>query len=463
MQIKYAHFFNEVFNWMSMILTKQYSLKLEKNIPMHQTNSQFIIFRPLNKIETMKTLFILLAIFGGLVNQPTNKTPDWRGINRSGYYPESNLLKQWPENGPQLLWETDTLGVGFGSPIVASEKIFVEGIIDSTAYLYTFDKNGKLVIQTEIGQEWVSHFPGSRSTPSVSGNLVYTMTGKGDLSCVDMNTGKVVWQKNMIRDFEGKSPMFGFAECPLIDGEKVFCTPGGPNYNVIALNRFNGNLIWNCKAFGEYSTYNSPALFAVAGRKMIADFTTYHLLGIDAETGELLWSHEQTNIPLEKRGYGEGDTHANTVLVENNILYYFAGDGNKAVALQISNDGKEITPLWNNPKVDNYMGGIVKQDSVIFSNGFSKHKLYEVNALTGAISDSLSIGRGISIVADQMLYYYNDKGEMHLVDYRSGALKDISSFKISKGSREHFAHPVIDNGILYIRHGEFLGAYKIAE
>jgi outer membrane protein assembly factor BamB len=413
----------------------------------------------------MNLIILILSVFTQINSgqHDINASPEWRGINRSGHYNENGLLKSWPADGPQLLWETNTLGSGFGSPLITSDRLFVAGSSDSTAYLFSFDLNGKLQYRTVIGKEWISHFPGARSTPVVAGNQVYIMTGTGDFSCVNKITGKVLWQKNMVKDFEGVSPMFGFVESPLINGDKVYCTPGGKEYNVVALNRFTGGLIWSCKGKGEYPAYNSPALFTSGGRKIIADFSTYHLMAIDAETGELLWTDEQTNIPPEKRALGEGDTHANTVLVENNILYYFAGDGNRAVALQLSDDGKKITRLWNNQSVDNYMGGIVKEDSSIFSNGFSKHKLLRLNAVTGAITDSLSIGRGTLILADNMLYYYNDKGEVHLVSYQNGPMKDISSFKITKGGHEHFSHPVISNGVLYIRHGEYLGAWKIRQ
>jgi outer membrane protein assembly factor BamB len=411
----------------------------------------------------MKFYLSLLSVFFIFACDQSHITKsDWRGINRSGQYNETNLLKSWPQNGPELLWETSLLGSGFGSPIIASKRLFIEGTEDSSAILFSYDLNGKLLYKTVVGQEWVSHFPGARSTPAVADNMVYVMTGKGDLSCLQMKSGKVLWQKSMVNDFGGFSPMFGYAESPLIDGDKIYCTPGGPEFNVVALNRFTGALIWSCKGKGEYSAYNSPAIFTVGGRKIIADFSSHHLLGIDAETGELLWTHEQTNVPVEKRTLGAGDTHSNTVLVEDNILYYFEGDGNCAVALQLSNDGKEIRQLWNNKSISNYMGGIVKQDSNIFSNGFPRQKLFRVSSSSGNITDSLSIGRGTIILADNMLYYYNDQGEVHLVGYKTGKLTDVSSFKITKGSREHFSHPVIDNGVMYIRHGEYLGAYKIS-
>jgi outer membrane protein assembly factor BamB len=405
---------------------------------------------------------ILVLLFISCKNE-TLTINQWRGPNRAGIYNESNLLKTWPENGPELLWETNILGAGYGSPTITKDKLFVTGTQDSTAFLFAFDLKGKLLYKTSIGQEWVINYPGSRCSPTIADDLVYVMTGKGNLICLKANTGTIKWQKNMVTDFGGISPLFGFSESPLIDGDKLFCTPGGEKYNVVALNRFTGELVWNCEGKKERSAYHAPAIITVGNRKIIAAFSAYHLLGIDAGTGELLWTHEQINTPIEKRSLGMGDTHANTVLFENNILYYVEGDGNCAVALQIDNDGKTIKQLWNNALVDNYMGGIVKHGKFIYSCAFSKNDLVKVDINTGVITDSLSIGRGSVILSDNMLYYYNFKGEVHLVDFQNGRLKDISNYKITKGSHEYFAHPVISKGVLYVRHGEFLGAYKISK
>ena len=107
------------------------------------------------------------------------------------------------------------------------------------------------------------------------------------------------------------------------------------------------------------------------------------------------------------------------------------------------------------------MGGILKIGDYIYSCGFSNKNLVKLNAHNGAVAESLSIGAGALIAADRMLYYYNMKGEMNLVIIQHDKMELVSSFKITKGSREHFAHPVIHNGVLLVRHGEYLGAYSI--
>jgi outer membrane protein assembly factor BamB len=255
--------------------------------------------------------------------------------------------------------------------------------------------------------------------------------------------------------------MHGHSEAPLVIGEKVFWTPGGKDYNVVAINRFTGKLIWSNKGFGERSGYNSPKLIEVAGKKIIVTFSAYHLMGLDVETGNLLWSHEQDNFAVEKRTLGSGDTHSNTVLYDNGAIYYAAGDGNCGVKLTLSKDGTKISQSWRNSGFDSFMGGIVKIGDYLYGCGTASTDLRSINANSGVISDSLRIGSGAIIAADNMLYYYNQKGELNLLAYNQGKLQKVSSFKISKGTNQHFSHPVINKGILYQRHGGVLMAFDI--
>jgi len=371
------------------------------------------------------------------------------------------LLKVWPENGPELIWETIVLGSGYGSPVITQNQLFVVGSQDSIALLFAFKRNGELIFRTEVGKEWVVNFPGSRCTPTVIDNKVYVMTGVGDVTCVDAKNGKVMWTRNMQKDFDGIIPRFGYAESLVVDGNKVFCCPGGEVLNVIALNRFNGELIWTCPGMGERPGYHPGKLITVGTEKIFVTFSAYHLMGIDTENGQLLWSHEQINTEPEKRNPGIGDTHANTVLFDKNVLYYVEGDGNCAVALQLKDAGKSIEQIWNNAIVDNFMGGIVLYNNFIYSSSHSANQLVKIDIKNGAVTETLPIGRGSLILADDLLYYYNLNGLVHLVQINNGKMREVSKFAIVKGSKEHFAHPVIDQGVLYIRHGEFLGAYRI--
>jgi outer membrane protein assembly factor BamB len=408
---------------------------------------------------------IQLALFAILILssfiEEKVKVFEWRGKDRAGVYLESNLLKKWPAEGPREIWNISNLGEGFVSPVFTTDRFYITGEIDSITSLFCFNLKGEKQWQTSLGKEWMKTYPGSRSAPTIVNNLIYVGTGLGNLFCIKTDDGKIVWKKDLVTDFGGILPMHGHSEAALTDGNKVFWTAGGKENNVIALNRFTGEKIWSSKGFGEPSAYNPPKLIELQSRKIFLTFTMYHLMAFDTETGLMLWSHEQVNTPLEKRGPGTGDTHSNTALYDNGSIYYVAGDGNCAVKLSLSKDGSKISQVWHNTRFDSYMGGVVKIGDYLYGGGTVKPELSSINVNTGQITDSLKIGSGAIISADNMLYYYTQKGDLMLLSFKEGKIEKVSSFRIKKGSLQHFSHPVINNGILYQRHGNVLMAFDI--
>jgi len=410
----------------------------------------------MKNVTLLFTLIILLTSSSG-----TTRIYGWRGKDRGGIYYESNLLKTWPAEGPKELWTIGNIGNGFVSPIFADDNFYISGEVDSMEILFSFNLKGEKQWQTTLGKEWMKTFPGSRSAPTIVDDLLYVGTGLGNLFCVNRANGKIVWSKDLVADFNGALPLHGHSESALILGEKIFWTTGGKDNNVVALNRFNGRLIWSNKGFGERSAYNSPKLIELTSRKIIVTFSAYHLMGLDCNTGNLLWAHEQDNYPPEKRLPGYGDTHSNTVLYDNGFIYYVAGDGNCAVKLKLSDDGTKITEVWRNRGFDSFMGGIVKIGDWLYGSGTVKPELLAINASTGVITDSLKIGSGAIIAADDMIYFYTQKGDMMLLNYSQGKIEKVSSFRIKEGTLQHFSHPVIYEGVLYQRHGKVLMAFDI--
>ena len=411
----------------------------------------------------MKNLLILSAIFL-LFSCSQNKTEiyQWRGEDRKGIFDEQNLLKEWPEAGPEELWYVEGIGDGYGSPTITDNEIFITGAIDSTATLFCIDLNGEVKWQVPFGKEWVTSYPGSRSQPTVVDDLIYVGSGMGNLFCLNRSNGAVVWEKRFVEDYNGIYPRFGHSEAPLIDGDKVFWTPGGKEYNVVGLNRFTGELLWNNPGHGERSGYNPGTLIELPTRNIFVTFSAYNMMGLDTETGELLWTHAQDNVPLDKRQPGMGDTHSNCIIYDNGYIYYAAGDGNCGVKLQLSEEGTEISEVWRNTGFDSYMGGIVKIDDHLYGSATSKKFFRSINATSGELSDSLKLGWGAVVAADDLLYYYGQNGTLSLVDFDdAGKMNQISEFKITRGAKEHFSHPVIKNGILYQRHGQVLMAFDI--
>jgi len=415
-------------------------------------------------IKNMIKLFVLLVILLQIgYNVEAQTIVQWRGTDRNGIYNENNLLKSWPAEGPKLLWANENVGNGFGSMAITSDKIYITGEKDTIGYLSALDLKGNLLWKSDYGKEWVKTFPGSRSTPTVVGDLIYVCSGLGNISCFDAKTGARKWFVDKIKDLHGKATLHGHSESPLVDGDRVFVTPGGKDTNFVALNRFTGKIIWISKGKGDRPGYNSPLLIKLPQRNIVVTLTAYNLLGFDSKTGELLWSQEQDNTPLAKREPGEGDTHANTAWYENGFIYYIAGDGNCAVKLSLSPDGKQIKQIWRNKIIDNFMGGFIKLDDKIYTCTSGRKDFKTLDANSGKVLDSLKVGVGTMIYADKMLYYYNQKGEVNLI--KTGPVKAelVSTFKITKGKLEHFSHPVINNGVFYLRHGSALMAYNIKD
>ena len=424
--------------------------------------------------------FLCLFAYSGL----SQNVYQWRGSNREGIYPETNLLKSWPENGPQQLWATEGIGAGFGSPVIAGDKLFINGEIQQVAHVFAFDLNGKLLWKYANGPEFFgegysANFPGARSAPTVYNDLVYVCSGMGRIACLEAASGRERWAVNMVSDLGGIMNMFGYSESLLVDETKVYCYPGGKESNIVALDRLTGKPVWTSKALGDPVSFCSPMMIKLPERSVLRKvrnieigtledrLTKYpelnifvtvshgYLLGIDANTGELLWSHKEDSVKLE----GE---HCNTPLYADGSVYNISGDenGNGAFKLQLSDDGKSIKEVWRNGSVRNALGDFVKIGNRIYSTSDDK-KLKVIDIETGEITDILSGLKGNLISADNMLICYTDNGYVNLISGVGSKLEVAGKFKITKGEKEHFSHPVIANGILYVRHGNALMAYQI--
>ncbi|NPD84346.1 PQQ-like beta-propeller repeat protein [Lentimicrobium sp. L6] len=403
--------------------------------------------------KTLLFVFIATILFSCSPEEKKQTVfEQWRGENRDGKYQEQDLLKTWPEEGPELLWFNEDLGEGYGSPIITDSALYIIASRDSIATVVAFDINGNIKWQKDFGSEWNTSYPGTRSTPTLINDLLYVSSGRGDISCMKSKNGDIIWSKSLLTDFHGKTPYFGYAQSLLINDSMVYAMPGGADTNIVALNRYNGNIIWISKAKGEIPAYNSPKIVDINGNQVLVTYSKENFMGIDAKTGNLLWSESFTS---------KYPNHANTVIYEDSSIFTAAPIGHGLLKYKLSEDGSSITKIWHDTIIGNYFGGMIKLGDKLYTGAGGRSKdLLMLNANTGAIMDSLETGNGSIIYADGMLYTYAHKrGNVCLVNPETFEIK--GSFNVKKGTKEHFSHPVIKNGVLYIRHGNALLAYDI--
>lgn len=411
-------------------------------------------------MRNLKFLLVLCCLFSVVSVVRSQTVVQWRGDHRDGTYHEKGLLKAWPQEGPQLLWQTEVLGNGYGSPSVTGDRLYVNGETDGISYVFAFDLKGNLVWKSAngpefMGKDYAASFPGSRSQPTVVDGLVYVCSGLGRVACFEASTGKEKWGVDMIADLKGKMSYFGYSESVLVDEKNVYCFPGGDESNIVALDKMTGKVNWTSKAKGDAVSYCSPIMVKLPSKNVLVTVSREYLLGLNASNGELLWAYKEDSVKRE----GE---YCNSPVYADGFIYGVSGveKGNGSYKLALSPDGASVKNVWHNKRVQNKMGGFVKVGEKLYVTS-ADHKLKGLNISNGAVVDSLSNHFGGLIYADGHLYCYNDNGNVNLISLADSKPKVVSKFKVTKGTKEHFAHPVIANGVLYIRHGNALMAYRV--
>ncbi len=379
----------------------------------------------------------------------------WRGANRDGIYNETGLLKKWPADGPKLLWHVDELGDGHTSAAVTSKALYITGMINGNGFIYSFDLNGKMLWKKEYGKEWAESHNGVRSTPLIVGDKLYLESGYGKLLCMNTTNGANVWTIDLVKEYGARNIQWGFTENLLSDGNVIYCTPGGVNASVVALDRNTGKMIWKADGNGEKSAYCSPMMIRLKDKKILVTFMEKSICGFDANKGVMLWKFEHTIRP---------DVHPNTPVYKDGLLFCTTGYGKGSVMLKLAADGSSVTEVWKHEKLDPKIGGVVVLDGRIYGTGDRNPALFCLDWLTGKEYFSIrntSLAPANIIADDGLLYIYAESGVVSLAEPQEDGINVISSFKVPLGTMTHWAHLVIKNKRLYVRHGNSLMVFDI--
>jgi outer membrane protein assembly factor BamB len=400
--------------------------------------------------------------------------PQWQGPDRNARSKETGLLQEWPKDGPPLVWKATGIGKGMGGIAVSRGRIYTTGDdADQSAWLYALsESDGKPAWSAKIGPggnpgNMFKPF-GPRATPTVDGDHIYILSQKGDFVCYSTE-GKEVWRINYIKDLAGIMPVWGFAESPLIDGDRIICTPGAADATMMALDKQTGKPIWKC-AVPEGPTgdrgflgtsgaaYASVIPIDFEGVRQYVQLTATTLVGVSTE-GKLLWRYDRAStthrINCSTPVYHDGMVFA--------AAAYDAGGGAAKLAKDPSG-GITATEIFFSRDLKNHHGGIVEVDGYLYLSR-EPGILTCVELKTGKIIWSeRQPGKGSVVYADGRLYCRNEsgKGTVYLVDASPKGYVERGRLDPPDRTRESaWTHPVIANGRMYIRDQDTLLCYDL--
>lgn len=412
----------------------------------------------------MKSALLLFSVIIFLFfTSCESEIAQWRGPVRDGIYPDNDLLKEWPEEGPSLALKIEDVGKGLSQPLVYKNKIYITGIKhDTLDVISVFDRTGKLLWEKEFSAAWKRAYPESRGTPSIENDRIYLIGGSGELVCLSAKNGDLLWKQDPHADFEGKYQHWGIVESVLLTDKAALYVTGGENTTVVAYDKKTGELLWKSKSTGGPKSYASSSLVEWGGKQIALIQSSNDLIGIDVSNGEVLWTYNIIQYHT-KKGSGES---ANTPLFYQGEIFVTYGNEQPGLLFSLSDDAKTITLKWQNDILDTHHGGLVLLDGTIYGSNMIDNKRGNWAAVDWKTGNTFWeekwFTKGSVISADGMLYFYEEKsGNVALVQPDTSDLKVISTFQVDDGEGPHWAHPSIYNGQLFIRHGTVLMVYDL--
>ena len=401
------------------------------------------------------------------------KTDDWpqfRGPGRDGISAETGLLSQWPADGLPLLWQCEGLGKGYSSVSIADGKIFTmgdrkdaDGKEHQFAMAFDLDTRAELWA-TRVGPP---HSDGPRCTPTWDDGVVYVLGTSGDLLTLQADSGQMIWQCNLSDDFGGMM-MSGwkFSESPLIDGDRLICTPGGPEAAMVALDKRTGDTIWKCEmppigdAGKDGAGYSSAVVAELAGVRQYVQLLGRGVIGVDADTGRFLWGYNRI---------ANGVANIPSPVVRGDYVFTTTSYQTGCALLHIQRDGDRFTAeevYFLGPRdFENHHGGVILLGDYIYGgDGQNNGNPTCLKLATGEImwkERGPAAGSAAIVYADGHLIFRYDRGPLALIEATPEGLRIKGRLDPVRGSGPAWAHPVIHQGRLYLRHGDLLACYDL--
>jgi outer membrane protein assembly factor BamB len=395
----------------------------------------------------------VVAVLSG--QSPATDWPQWRGPDRSGISRDTGLLREWPRSGPPVAWSASQLGAGYGSVAVAGDRVFVQGMKNRQSVVTSLDRaSGKPVWSVALGSSGENdRGSGPRGTPTVDGDRVYALSENGDLVCLMVGDGKVVWRRNILRDFAGRNISWLISESPLIDGNRVIISPGGRNAGMAALDKMTGATIWVSKELSDEAGYASPVVADVQGVRTIMTLTGNAGVGVRATDGKVMWRYGKV---------ANNTANITTPVYSNGRVFFTSAYGTGGALLGLKSSGEAVSAqeIYFTNNMQNHHGGVVLVDGYLY--GFNNSILTCLEFETGKVMwRDRSVGKGSVAYADGRLYVLSEDNVVGLVEASPKGYRETGRFTIADQGWPSWAHPAVSGGRLYLRNQNVLASYDV--
>jgi len=443
---------------------------------------------------TFRYLSLAMLLFASTAHAETAGPfdwPQWQGANRNAVSQEQGLLQEWPEGGPQLVWKITGLGGGDSAPSIANGRMYGMSFRGDQEVVWALsEENGQEVWATPLGPAFEQRMPQSKEgpgcTPTVDGDRVYVIGMGGSVACLQAADGRIVWQRSFTADFGGQVPTWSYRESPLVDANRVICTPGGPEATMVALDKLTGETIWQSKLpeaaaitpapeqnpggrrrrFGGSNSgaaYASAIAIDVDGQRQYVQLTSKTLMGVAAEDGKFLWRYDAPANGMA--------INCSTPLFHDGVVFAASAYGAGGGAVRLAKDASgAFAPeeVYFSKRMQNHHGGMVVVDGCLYgaNGGNEGGSLTCLDFATGEVlwdeRSKRRAAKGAIAFADGRLYYREEDGTLLLVEPSREEYLERGRFEQPERSDSPaWSHPVIANGKLYIRDQDLLLCYDI--
>jgi outer membrane protein assembly factor BamB len=370
--------------------------------------------------------------------------PRFLGPNGDGISPEKGVNKRWKSRPPSELWRVRLTDDGYAGPSVAGGRVFIvdhEGTRDVVRALDL--ATGRELWRFEYEDLAKPNYGFARATPTVDGPRVYTLSATGNLFCLEAATGRKIWHVDLRKRFGGRPPKWNYAGSPLVDGERLVVTPGGPGAAVAALDKMTGRTIWRGGG-SDLPGYATPVAAVIDEQRQYVVFTAQALIGVDAATGRLLWS-----VPWRT----DWDVNAATPIVMGRDVFVTTDYSTGCGLVRVGPDGARV--VWRNKEIRSHFSTGVLSGGYVYCTSVPG-RLVCMDPLTGRVAWSRrGFERGGLCGVDRTIILCDGRtGDVVMIEMTPDAYRELGRIRPLGG--QSWTAPVVADGKLLVRNREAL-------